>query len=209
MRNGLAEKDCPMNAEVWTRHPNKERRQTGHLMEGSHLHSVRRLIVEGQQGAYQWRCANQEVIMFSLSYRVAAPCPNPILEFKETLDHVIATCVFFRIDSAFDRNVPIRYPTLRVSPDCCFERHTPTQEVFQITPDSVKTHVLDFIEPRSGNIESMGDFKVIGINGLGSRLVELLELHENGMIHGERGTAESSRAFVVDGEIMGRLLSGY
>jgi len=27
--------------------------------DGSHLHSVRRLIMEGQQGAYQWRCANQ------------------------------------------------------------------------------------------------------------------------------------------------------
>ena len=177
-------------------------------MEGSHLHSVRGLIMEGQQGAYRWRCANQEVIMFRLFYRVAAPYPNPIREFKETLDHVIATSLI-GIESAFDRNVRIRYPTLRVSPYFCFERHTPTQEVFHITPDSMKTSVLDFIVRRSGDIEFMGHLKVNDINDVGPRLVELLELHENGMIHRERGTIEGSRAFVVDSVIMSGIMSGY
>ena len=131
-----------------------------------------------------------------------SPYPNPIREFKETLDHVMATSLICRIESAFDRNVRIRYPTLRGSPDFSFERHAPTQEVFHITPDSMKTSTLDIIARRSGDIEFMGHLKVSDINDLGPRLVELLELHENGMIHRERGTVEGSRAFVVDGVIM-------
>jgi len=147
--------------------------------------------------------------MFRLFYRVAAPCPNPIREFKETLDHVMETSPICRIESAFDRNVRIRYPTLRVSPDFSLERHTPTQEVFHITPDSMKTSVLDIIARRSGDIEFMGHLKVSDINDVGPRLVELLELHENGMIHGERGTIEGSRAFVVDSVITSGILSGF
>jgi len=147
--------------------------------------------------------------MFSLIYRVAAPCPNPILEFKETLDHGMATLLSFRIGSAFDRNVRIRYPTPQ-GPDRCSERHRRTQEVYHTTLDSFKTQVLGFIAPRSSDIESMGHVKVNVINDPGLHVVvESHELQENGMIHMERGTAERSWGFVVDSEIMSGSLSGY
>ena len=109
--------------------------------------------MEGQQGAYQWRCASQEVITFSLFYRAAVPCPNLILEFKETLDHAVATGLAFLIESAFDRDVPIRFPRLRVTSDFCLEPDIPTLEVYHATMDSNKTLVLVFIILCSGAIE--------------------------------------------------------
>ena len=53
----------------------------------------------------------------------------------------------------------------------------------------------------------MGHSKVLDTNGLYLGVVEAYELHENGMIHGERGTVESGRAFVEDGAITSGILS--